>query len=165
MPTEDFYVRPMSAADLSAAHAAVDDAFCELMARVRGDHTRPWFPPAFLATRFAREPEGCFVALRGDGEVVGALYSVTWGSLGWLGPLGVAPTMQGRGVAQRLLDACLRHWDSLDIRIQGLETCTAQAGHHYLYGKVGFRADWFSVGLRKALAKGPTASPSGPAAG
>jgi len=146
-------VRPMRAADATAAHAVVEAAVSQAPQAERSAEELPRFPTGFLASRFAREPEGCFVALRGSGEVVGALYSATWGTIGWLGPLAVAPSAQRLGIGQQLLDACLHRWEGQGVRLGGLDSGPASVAQQYLYGKAGFRADWLSVGLRKAVAE------------
>jgi GNAT superfamily N-acetyltransferase len=161
MRTEDCHVRPMRAADLAPAQGVVA-AFGAAPAEPPDRTAPPRFPVPFLASRFAREPEGCFVALRGDGGVVGAVYSATRGSMGWLGPLAVAPWAQRQSIGRQLLEACLRRWATLGVALAGLEIDAADTGQHRLFGGAGFRADWLSVGLRRA-AVGHGAAPPGSA--
>ncbi|SRR5579884_1646384 len=160
MPAGDCHVRPMRAADGAACAAVVELAYRAGAERAGDERTVRRFPPDFLASRFAREPEGCFVAFRASGEVVGALYSATWGSVAWLGPLAVAPAAQGQGVGRQLLDACLRHWEAQGVRLGGLDASPTNATTQYLCGAAGFRADWLSVGLRKTVADLPPPAPA-----
>lgn len=156
-------VRPMVVDDLAAVAAVTDSAFAALFERQSGKPVPlPLFPPLLFSTRFATDPSGCFVAAEdgGSGPIVGALFSVARGSLGWFGPLAVAPAAQGRGVGQDLAGACLEAWRARDVRLMGLETFGDSAFHVHLYSKLGFRAAWTGIRFQRAILPTPTSTPA-----
>lgn len=112
------------------------------------------FPALLFETRFAADPEGCFVACA-DGDpsrIVGALISVTRGTLGWFGPLAVHPESQRTGAGGQLVARCLESWRARRVRLMGLETFGHSGFHVRFYGKFGFRPAWTGVAFSKRLA-------------
>lgn len=61
-------------------------------------------PSAGVADRF---PDGYFVALEQDGSLIGVAGVEGYGEHGLLRSVAVDPGMRGRGIAERLLDACV----------------------------------------------------------
>jgi len=51
-----------------------------------------------------KDPEGCFVAER-EGQVIGFIFSRTWGGVGWFGTFAILPEYQGQGIGKRLMAA------------------------------------------------------------
>ncbi len=148
-------IRPMTSADLPTAQAVVNEAFVTFIAEMTGVRPEPLFHRHF-PSRFAKEPQGCFVAE--TDAVVGVVLSVTWGSLGWFGPIAVLPSAQGRKVAQRLLDALFDHWAGLDLAVQGLETFPQSPLHLALYERYGFRPRFLTPQLIKKIGVGEASS-------
>lgn len=148
-------VRPMAHADLKDAAEITNAAFGALAERSQVEQT---FPFPFFELRFGTDARGCFVAVDETGSVVGALFSVARGTLGWFGPLATRPDLQHSGVGEALVAECLATWSQRDIRLTGLETFADSRFHVQFYGRMGFRPAWTGVALR-----GPTWERSMPA--
>ena len=129
-------IRPMRPEDLSSAQAVTNEAFTPVFEQMTGVRPEPLFGRHF-PSRFAKEPDGCFVAE--THTVVGVVLSVTWGGLGWFGPIAVAREFQGRKIAQRLLDALFDRWAAMGLAVEGLETFPQSPLHWSLYERYGFR--------------------------
>jgi GNAT superfamily N-acetyltransferase len=70
---------------------------------VRERWRMPW--ASECETTFARQPVSCFVAVENKRLLGFACYEATCKN--FFGPIGVDPAMQGRGIGQALLLACL----------------------------------------------------------
>ncbi len=132
----DTVVREMTLPDVLAAQEVLQRAFGEEQ-RQRAGRLSPPFGGSLARQRFHKDPQGAFVALRG-GRVVGCVFSVRWGALGWFGPLAVAPEAQGLGIAQGLVEAVHARWRRGRVRLWGLETDAGSPKHVHLYSKVGY---------------------------
>ncbi len=91
-----------------------------------------------VLTLWEKDPQGCFVA-EDDGEVVGLIFSRTWGGVGWFGTFGVLPEYQGRGIGKRLIAASLEYLRQDDERVIGLETMPESPSNLGLYLRQGFQ--------------------------
>ena len=138
-------VRPMAHADLKIAAEVTNAAFGSLSGRPAGE---PTYPLPFFELRFASDPHGCFVAVEETGSVLGAVFSVARGSLGWFGPLSVRPEFQQGGIGEALVAECLTSWAERDIRLTGLETFADSRFHLQFYGRLGFRPAWTGLAFR-----------------
>lgn len=105
-------VRPMAPADVEAAGAVWNEAFAEMRVR-RGFPSHPVDGQRAAGTEkrlryfLASDPEGSWVAVDGDGTVVGVAQALRRGRLWVLSMLAVAVACQGRGIGRLLLDAGL----------------------------------------------------------
>ena len=97
------------------------------------------------------DPQGCFVA-EDEGDVVGFIFSRTWGSVGWFGTFGVMPEHQGRGIGQRLMAASLAYLRGEPGRTIGLETMPDSPKNLGLYLKHRFRIRKLTLKLSRTLA-------------
>ena len=92
------------------------------------------------------DEEGCFV-LMDDQELVGYSFSKTMGDEGYLGPLGIHPSLQGQGhgkkLIQRSLDYLQRH-----CKVVGLEVRPEAGNNLGLYHKLGFHSTYSSLILK-----------------
>ena len=120
-----FTVRPMAHGDLKAAAEVTNGAFAALTERP----AEPRFSLSFFELRFAADPRGCFVALDETGSLLGSLFSVARGPLGWFGPLAVRPEVQKTGIGEALVAECLTGWTKRDITLAGLETFAGSCFH------------------------------------
>jgi len=102
----------------------------------------------------AKDPDGCFVAEEG-GQIVGYVFSRTWGSTGWFGPFGVLPRKQGRGIGGQLIAASMGYLRRPGC-IVGLETVPESAYNLGLYLRQGFQARFLSLMLTKQLVDAPS---------
>lgn len=144
-------VRPMRSEDADAVRQVDSIAFGAWVRQVSGDSA-----PTYQRTRAnvlacrERDPEGCFVAEE-ESQVVGFIFSRTWGSVGWFGTFAVLPEYQGRGIGQRLGAASLQYLRRDPGRVIGLETMPESAYNLGLYLKQGFQPRSLTLSLTKEL--------------
>jgi hypothetical protein len=81
---------------------------------------------------------GAGLAAELDGRLAGSNFAANWGSVGFFGPLTVAPEYWDRAIAQRLLDATMDLFAAWKTRHVGLFTFAQSAKHVSLYQKYGF---------------------------
>jgi GNAT superfamily N-acetyltransferase len=91
----------------------------------------------FMGPRF-RSSHVKVIAARDGGRLIGSNVVTRWGSFGFFGPLTVLPEYWDRGVAQRLLDATVKIFDTWGVRHSGLFTFAQSAKHVGLYQKFGY---------------------------
>ncbi len=120
------------------------EACCALEAlafnRLRDEWDQPWQPPRkidWMLYHIRSSPHNNLVALV-DGEMIGFSMVHDWGSLGWLGPIVVAPEWQGLGLGR---DLTLR--SRLILEERGCQTIALETWPHFprnvaLYIKSGF---------------------------
>lgn len=148
-------IRRMERRDVAAADRAYRLAF--------GTAFRLPEPLAFrgdgdvLGTRSATWPEGSFVA-EVDGQVVGSISGVPWGSVVGLGPITVHPDHQRGGVARALLDAFMAVPAVANARLAALFTFPDSPVHLRLYEALGFAPGH----LTAVLGKTPVAASPSP---
>jgi ribosomal protein S18 acetylase RimI-like enzyme len=148
-------IRPMQEADLDAVRSVDAAAFTAWWRQLTGRQQR--LPPrtrANVASLLEKDPKGCFVAEE-DGQVLGLIFSRTWGSVGWPGTFAVLPEHQGRGIGKLLLQASLRYLRQDPHRVVGLETMPDSSSNLGLYLKHGFRLSHPTLLLRRRLDREP----------
>lgn len=101
----------------------------------------------------AKDPEGCFVA-KEDGQVVGFVFSRTWGGVGWFGTFAVLPDYQGRRIGKELIAASVEYLRRDPERVVGLETMPQSPYNLGLYTRLGFEARFPTLVLSKSLGEG-----------
>lgn len=153
-------IRPMRPDDLPAVDAINEAAFGRVLADLYGVRPPRVFAPGMFAFRRDRDPGGCFVAEAENGRIVGSIYSVHWGSLGWFGPLAVDPDHQNQAAGQALVRACIDYWEALGVRVGGLETFPHSAKHLHVYAKLGFAPLGLTLALDKTVAPTGAALPA-----
>jgi predicted N-acetyltransferase YhbS len=114
-------IRPLTEGDVEAAREVQVHAF-DAVDRAAG-HPTPELTPDMIERQRGRflhflkhDPEGSWVATL-DGAVVGTALALRRDSLWGLSLLAVDPAVQSKGIGRRLLDASLRHADSVDAAI------------------------------------------------
>ena len=90
-----------------------------------------------VRTRYLADPDGSFAA-EIDGQLVGSNFAISWGSVGFFGPLSIHPSFWNQGVAQRLVAATLEAFARRGTRHVGLFTFAHSAQHVVLYQKFDF---------------------------
>ena len=128
-------VRPLTEEDLDEA----DRISGWRSARSSGCPNRKSSP----VTRIVSGPGGRRTRARGlaaelDGRLVGSNFAANWGSVGFFGPLTIAPEYWDRAIAQRLLDATMELFSAWNTRHAGLFTFAQSVKHVGLYQKYGF---------------------------
>src|SRR6266496_4374239 len=111
-----------------------------------------------VRTRWRADP-GAALAAELGGRLAGSNFAANWGSVGFFGPLTVAPEYWDQGVAQRLLDATMDLFQAWGTRHAGLFTFAQSAKHVGLYQKYGFWPCFLT-----AVMSSPVRPDSGPTA-
>lgn len=142
-------VRALTSADLPAADRTFRIAFGTFVGlpdpmTFAGDTD-------YVGTRFRIDPSGAFAAEQ-DGELVGSVFAMHWGSFGFFGPLSVRPDLWGRRVAQALLEPVMAYFDRASVTHAGLFTFAHSAKHVALYGKYGFMPRFLTAVMSKPVA-------------
>jgi ribosomal protein S18 acetylase RimI-like enzyme len=130
-------IRSMTPADLKMVCQIDRDAF-ETYRRQQHQLTRPLR---------LRTPENMDAAIRRPypgvviesppGKVVGYCFTHVWGSLGWLGTLGVAPPQQGAGLGRAVIAGGLELLREAGCRTLALETMPESGKNLALYIREG----------------------------
>jgi len=84
-----------------------------------------------------------------DRAVSGYLFWHRWGGYAWLGPVGVDPPHQGRGVGRRLVEAALDRLGTAGVRVTGLETWPGEGKNLTFWARLGFGWDGFCLLLQR----------------
>lgn len=128
-------IRPLAAEDLDEADRICRVAFGTFL---RFPEPEKFFGDAdMVRTRWRADP-GAGLAAELDGRLAGSNFAANWGSVGFFGPLTVAPEYWDRAIAQRLLDATMDLFAAWETRHVGLFTFAQSAKHVGLYQKYGF---------------------------
>jgi GNAT superfamily N-acetyltransferase len=129
------HVRPLAAEDLDEADRICRVAFGTFL---QVPEPETFFGDAELVrTRWKADP-GAALAAELDGRLAGSNFAANWGSVGFFGPLSIAPEYWNRAIAQRLLDATMDLFAAWETRHVGLFTFAHSAKHVGLYQKYGF---------------------------
>jgi GNAT superfamily N-acetyltransferase len=99
------------------------------------------------------------IAARDSGRLVGSNVVTRWGSFGFFGPLTVLPDYWNRGVAQRLLEATMKVFDTWGVRHTGLFTFAHSAKHVGLYQKFGYWPRYLTAVMTRAPEPQPAVAP------
>lgn len=87
-----------------------------------------------------RRPYPGVVVESPPGQVVGYCFTHVWGSLGWLGTLGVAPSHQGQGLGRAVTAAGLALLRQAGCQTLALETMPESGKNIALYTRLGLDA-------------------------
>lgn len=133
--TAEVRIRPLAEEDLDEADRICRVAFGTFLgmpepARFFGD-------AELVRTRWKADPAAALAA-EVDGCLAGSNLAANWGSVGFFGPLTVAPEYWNRAIAQRLLDTTMDLFAAWGTRHAGLFTFAQSAKHVGLYQKYGF---------------------------
>lgn len=134
-PSRPIEIRPMIEADLATADRVMRLAFGTFIglpepASFAGD-------TAFVAPRWRASPLSAFTAVA-DGKVVGSNFATRWGSVGFFGPLTVAPELWDAGIGRRLIERAMNLFDAWGVTHAGLFTFPNSPKHLGLYQTFGF---------------------------
>jgi GNAT superfamily N-acetyltransferase len=139
-------IRSMTAEDISQVERIIDTATAAKPPEAGA--ASPEQPDSrLIKSRFQKEPAGCFVAEDPAHGLIGAVLSIAWGSVAWLGPLLVHPELSGKGVELQLLQAVLNYWEPMGLSAQGVETNPASPADIEFYASFGFRPQFLTATL------------------
>ncbi len=145
-------IRPMTDGDASSVAQVDAVTFADWAARSTGKaeaiQTRRIDD---ILANWAKDPQGCFVAASEAGQVVGFIFSRTWGTTGWFGTFAVLPEYQGADIGQNLIKASLGYLRQRGCKTIGLETMPQTIYNLGLYLKLGFRPVFLTLLLTKDL--------------
>ncbi len=151
-------IRPLAAGDLDEADRICRTAFGTFVGVPEPER---FFGDAdMVRTRWRADP-GAALAADLDGQLAGSNFAANWGSVGFFGPLTVAPEHWGQAIAQRLLDATMELFAAWGTRHAGLFTFAQSARHVALYQKYGFWPRFLTAVMTSPV--NPEAGPAGSA--
>jgi len=94
---------------------------------------------------------GAFIAYEEFAGIIGSVFSHTWGSTGWVGPLSVLTSYQARGVGKELLRHSIRYLEDQGCVDIGLETMPENVTNLGMYLKVGLRPEGLIIVFGRSL--------------
>ena len=145
-------VRALREPDLPAATRIMQQAFGAFLGAA--DPSRFMADRNFVQSRWRADPSAALAALI-DGEVVGSNLVARWGSVGYFGPLTVAPDRWDRGVASRLLEPTLDLLAAGNVTHAGLFTFPHSPKHVGLYQKFGFWPRYLTAVMSRPVSEAP----------
>lgn len=155
-------IRPMEEADLAAVGGLDAAAFGGWRRSRGGGAALGRRTAANLRALLERDPGGSFLAVEAD-RAVGYVFSRTWGGVGWVGPIGVLPALQGRGIGTGLLGAAVDYLRGVAPHTIGLETMPESPDNLDFYFRRGFDATPPTLLLTTPLRRGGAAGGAGAA--
>jgi GNAT superfamily N-acetyltransferase len=128
-------VRPLPESGLPSAEAIFRLAFGTFLGSPQPETF--WSDRDYVWARWRTDPMSAFGANH-DGHLVGSNFAVSWGSVGFFGPLTIHPKFWNKGIGAQLVDAVITRLDELGTRHAGLFTFADSAKHVGLYQRFGF---------------------------
>jgi GNAT superfamily N-acetyltransferase len=147
-------IRPMEEKDVETASRIFRVAFAKVIGLADPEHFAPTCE--VIRSRRLMNPESCFVAEK-DGTVVGSNVAARWGSVAFVGPLSIEPSLWDQGLGKRLMEPVMDLFDRWGVRHAGLFTFPQSPKHIGLYQKYGFWPGHLSGLLGKTLDTAQTA--------
>jgi GNAT superfamily N-acetyltransferase len=139
-------IRSMTVDDISQVERIIDSEAAARPSETGADSSEQR-DARLVKSRFQKEPAGCFVAEDPAQGLIGAVLSIAWGGVAWLGPLAVHPEFSGKGVEPQLLQAVLAYWEPMGLSMQGVETRPANPSDIEFYAAFGFRPQFLTATL------------------
>ncbi len=131
-------IRNTTGADLGGINALLVRAFSQVQVQEgQPTTTLPLCCEKFLHLYLQDTPKACFVATESH-QVVAAVFGHCWGKFGWIGPLAVSPTYQGRGIGKHMLRKAVEALKNCGCLYIGLETHPANIKNINFYTRLGF---------------------------
>lgn len=143
-------VRPMTLDDLEIVSQIDREAF-ETYRRQQRQLTRPMRPRTVDNMRAAIQRPYPGVVIEWQHGVVGYCFTHVWGSLGWLGTLGVLPRYQGLGLGRVVIAAGLDVLRQAGCSALALETMPESGKNLALYTRLGLEPRGLTMLCQGAL--------------
>lgn len=102
-----------------------------------------------ILSSYLEESYGKSIIVEEDGQIVGYLFTHIWGENAWIGPLGVAPNFQNKGIAKLMLEKAIYEIRSINILNITLETMPEKTKNIGLYLKSGFNSHCLRFRMEK----------------
>jgi ribosomal protein S18 acetylase RimI-like enzyme len=128
-------VRPLQENDLASAESIFRLAFGTFLRAPQPETF--WADRDYVQSRWHADPKSAFAA-EVDGHLVGSNFAVSWGSVGFFGPLTVHPNFWNKGIGVQLVEPVVNRLQQLNVRHMGLFTFADSAKHVGLYQRFGF---------------------------
>jgi ribosomal protein S18 acetylase RimI-like enzyme len=144
-------IRLMGEKDINVVRQIDAHGFAPWLERYIGDSTQlPLRTTDNIRSSISNDPKGAFVA-EVENEVVGFIFSRTWGGVGWFGTFAVLPEHQGKGIGKKLLSSSLEYLTQRPDRTIGLETMPDSSSNLGFYLKSGFQPSLPTFQLSKQV--------------
>lgn len=155
------YLRNVEEKDLQEINLLLAKSFTHAREHEGLKHARvPLCRQSFLRM-YAAANSTCSLVIEEDRRVIGYCFSRLWGQVGWIGPLSVLPSHQGRGQGKVLVQKAVDCLNKQGARTIGLETAAYSSKNLAFYTKLGFVPEHLTVDVvRETPSQDPTA-PSG----
>ncbi|GAA4552611.1 GNAT family N-acetyltransferase [Pseudonocardia xishanensis] len=139
-------IRALHEGDLDAADRVLRRAFAALLGRDEQRDTD------LVRTRWSAPHVVALGAFDGPG-LVGSVFVTGWGSVGFVGPLSVEPSLWGRGIGSALFAAADGRLAGMVHR--GLFTFAHSPAHHRLYQRFGYWPRFLTALMSSPVAPAP----------
>lgn len=144
-------MRNMRLVDLRQVNLVLSKAFTHALQNNGKLNERiPLSRPEFLEMYLDANPEGCFV-IEDRGKVLAYCFSRLWGKVGWIGPLSVLPSEQGKGYGKQIVLAAVNYLKRRKTITIGLEMSAESSKNLEFYVKLGFVPQETTVDLIKSI--------------
>ncbi|MCH8020942.1 GNAT family N-acetyltransferase, partial [candidate division KSB1 bacterium] len=131
-------LRQMQKEDLQEVNLLLSKAFTH--ARIQQGYREGRVPlcrKEFLELYFTANSSGCFV-IEKNHRIISFCFTRLWGTVSWLGPLGVDPSEEGQGFGKEIVMAAVRSLKTSGAKTIGLELAANSARNLAFYTKLGF---------------------------
>jgi GNAT superfamily N-acetyltransferase len=143
--------------DIPAAQALMANTWSHLLKVQTGlDIAYPVRPASWYMTRLSHEPGGC-MCIEEDRKIVATGFCLNCGTVGWIGPMEVHPSYQGRGYGSELLLSLETFLASTGCKAVGLETMKDVARNVSFYAQAGYTERDEMIYLEKSWLEGQDA--------
>ncbi len=146
-------LRQMQKEDLQEVNLLLSKAFTH--ARIQQGYREGRVPlcrKEFLELYFAANSSGCFV-IEKNYRVISFCFTRLWGTVSWLGPLGVDPSEEGQGFGKEIVMAAVESLKTSGAKTIGLELAANSARNLAFYTKLGFEQQGLVIDVIKKISE------------
>jgi len=146
-------LRQMRREDLREVNLLLSKAFTH--ARIQQGYREGRVPlcrKEFLELYFRANSPGCFV-IEKNYRVISFCFTRLWGTVSWLGPLGVDPSEEGQGFGKEIVRAAVGSLKTSGAKTIGLELAANSARNLAFYTKLGFEEQGLVIDVIKKISE------------